>query len=179
MQTMKGPYYFLYFTIWPVIALASYWEARIVRKAGALGLAVSGVALTIAWTPSLAWNALRSREVVVQYRALDKRPMIDEIKKHIPAGSIVWGSPKYFVVIAEAGYLFEPLPYYGVVDLPWRLPENCWAVISEGDESCLNSRLPEELQYRVVLHLTAFASSPYTVHGYLIVAPKGIRRLKE
>lgn len=81
--TMLPPY-LVYWTVWPVIALAARIEASSqARNLRRLYVALACV-LALAWIPSFAWNAFRAREAYRFHSALDPAPVKAELMSVIP-----------------------------------------------------------------------------------------------
>jgi 4-amino-4-deoxy-L-arabinose transferase-like glycosyltransferase len=81
LSSAKHPYYLVYFTVWPVIGLGVLVESmakedKRVRNA-ALGL---GALLFLCWLPSLLWNSLRFREMMLYRGNLDQNKLAHEAK---------------------------------------------------------------------------------------------------
>lgn len=126
------PYYLVYFTVWPVLALAVMWESsrdnpRHLRLQQAIGLF-----LLLAWLPSLAWNAMRFRELAMNYERIDSRPFGDLLVKLIPAEAEVTGTPELFIVARDAKLKFDPPPsqQYNV-----DVSRTAWVIVTEQDRT--------------------------------------------
>jgi hypothetical protein len=170
LSSGRRPHDFLFFTIWPVIGLAALWETV---PAGRLRrvLATLGLVLALAWLPSLAWNAMRFREVILWYGRLDKQALVRQIEGAIPPGADVRGDPAFFVVARQAGLRFTPLPWYGN-DPGTAVPPDAWLLLSPEYVWVLNSIDPGWLAARPACRqATVFEGSPYTRQSYFIYGP--------
>ncbi len=103
------PYYLVYFTAWPLLALA-VWLPTARPRAAAL---LVGLAALLAWLPSAAWNGLRLREAVWFHQALDRRPLEARLAGLVPRDAPVTGSPEFWAIARRAGLRYEPLPWFG------------------------------------------------------------------
>ncbi|MBN1671851.1 MAG: hypothetical protein JXR37_12495 [Kiritimatiellae bacterium] len=164
-------YYFVFFTVWPVVGLAACLETRGFASRRMRAAGVWAGLLLLAWLPSLAWNALRFREVVLFYRVFDKRPLAEEFRRHVPPGAVVMGDPIYFIVARDAGLEFTPLPFFHH-DRGIQVAPDAWLLLTPRYVDILNSVDSRPLTGRkLVYHGTAFAGSVYTRHPFLIYGP--------
>jgi hypothetical protein len=106
------PYYLVYFTVWPVVALAVYVEGNWLSGWPRLVLYAACAALFTCWLPSLRFNVQRFRELVACYHDLDPNPVARQLAGAIPEGALVTGGPEFTLFARKAGIHFTPLPWY-------------------------------------------------------------------
>ncbi len=137
------PYYVSYFSLWPLIGLGARFElSRGWRRTAGL------VVLLAVWLPSLAWNSLRWRELLLHYHDLDRRWARQCLAEHIPPDVPLTGSPEYYLVAPEAGLNYRPLPWYG---RGLTIPPSTWLVLTADDyDQCLRVSAAEQAARPVV-----------------------------
>jgi hypothetical protein len=171
-KSSMHPYYLVFFSTWPVLALAGFWENANGRLKSILVVVL--LAIGAGWLPSFAWNGMRFRETILFYKILDKQPLITQLTKVVPGAADVRGDPKYFIAARNAGLHFTPLPFY-VDDSKIDVPSHAWLLLSPDYSrmlGCLGDSplLGRELVYRD----TIFDGSRYTRDTYTIYSPKNV-----
>ncbi len=120
------PYTLVVLSVWPVIAVGTALESRITgERAWFSGAAIL---LLAAWLPSAAWNAMRTRELVLWAGQMDPEPSRRALRDAIPEGRTV-GVDKY---VGLYGWSLER----PVLLLPWHQesqhpPADMWLLVSE------------------------------------------------
>ena len=105
-------YYLVYFTIWPVVAIAVSFEMGRWKGTARLVLFGLGMALFVSWVPSLGFNVQRFLDAARNYDALDRNRFARHLRESIPEGASVTGCPQFILVARKAGIRFVPLPWY-------------------------------------------------------------------
>jgi predicted membrane channel-forming protein YqfA (hemolysin III family) len=86
VYTALYPYYFIYLSVWPVVAVIAALDQRAgrlwIRRAGLVCLAV----LTVAWLPSALWNVMRWREAPLFARGSIEQAFDQQVLKVVPPG---------------------------------------------------------------------------------------------
>jgi len=142
------PYYLVSFTIWPVIAILVTLESGKLTGLWKCTLTFVLVLLLAGWLPSLMWNGMRFREMVLMYRQLDQKPFAQQLATLTPKGVKISGTPELFLVARAAQRGFIPLMTYGSNLTP---PQDHWLFLLNKD--CQPGRLsPEALNQRPVVY---------------------------
>jgi hypothetical protein len=140
-------------------------------NAVAVCMVVAGGILFACWLPSLAWNILRVRESVLWWRALDRKPVVEDLRAYIQPGAEVWGAGEYFVMARDAGLVFTPL-CMGWNDAGITAPEQAWLVLSPEFIRRARQHNPGMLEGRAVVYEgMAFRGTRYTEQPYVIYGP--------
>jgi hypothetical protein len=105
-------YYVVYFTVWPVIALAVYAETVGLKGKFRLAFYGLGVVFLACWLPSLRHNAYHVRESIVNYRLLDPSRVAKPLAEAVPKGVPVTGSLELFFLARDAGMDVTPMPWF-------------------------------------------------------------------
>jgi hypothetical protein len=124
------PYYLIYFTVWPVIAVLALCEHP--AEKASRRVAVGALLLaTLAWLPSLFYNTMRCREAWLYYRALDTSAFVARISAVVPREEFprVLGSPEWFIAGRPINPDFARPPLARADELP----ADAWLVISGED----------------------------------------------
>jgi 4-amino-4-deoxy-L-arabinose transferase-like glycosyltransferase len=169
VSSAKHPYYLVYFTPWPLIALGVLVESlgEEYRRLRNVAVAV-GVLLFLCWVPSLLWNAMRFREAAIHRDKLDQAVFAGKLAGLIPAEARVTGSPELFLVARKAGLNFTPLTWFHERT---EVPGETWIVLSREDCRQGDSIELRNLAARVVIFEgeafpgTAELEYPFTVYG--------------
>jgi hypothetical protein len=163
------PYYLVYFTPWPTMGLAVLWESR--RGTGSIPMAlkVAVACCFLAWLPSLAWNGLRLRECVANFRRLDRSAVIAQLRQRIPPGVRVMGTPELFLLARESGLDYAPLPIF---QSDFEPPPDEWLLLTEHDWARSYRIAPRSLASReVVFRGAAFPDVPYLQCPLVVLGP--------
>jgi hypothetical protein len=112
------PYYFLYFTMWPVIGVGALWEQGYFTCVSRTWKAVSIGLLVCAWLPSAAWNTRRAIVPILDFGKLDRTDWEKALASIIPKHSRVTGSTEYFILTRRCDFTFIPIPFYSDAPLP-------------------------------------------------------------
>jgi 4-amino-4-deoxy-L-arabinose transferase-like glycosyltransferase len=116
------PYYIVYFSIWPIALLVYEAERhRENRRCWALALI-----LALAWVPSAAWNVMRARDVVINYRQLRHDYIVGRLKRSVPPDAPVDGDPLLLSLAEEAGLNYTPTAWYAEKS---RVPDRDWILV--------------------------------------------------
>lgn len=169
LRSMMFPYYLVYFTVWPVIALGLLVDGlaadrRVLRRAA---VAV-GAVVTLCWAPSLLWNAMRARETMRARGALDQTAFARRLAAVVPAGAPVTGTPELYLIARRTGLDFTPLTWFPEGE-PVR--PDAWIILSRKDRSAAIRVDPRSLEGRVVVFDGAafpgvkYLGYPITVFG--------------
>jgi len=171
LNSSMHAYYFVFFTIWPVVALASAWETGLFSGRWRVPIVAWTCVLAFAWVLSLTWNLTRFREAWQDYDSLDKRPMELMIGRCFPRGGEMACDPVYFVVIHRVGMRYTPLPFYRS-DPGLSLRDRDYCLLSSRYVDMLNSSDPGWRSGRsLVLADMVFRDSYSLQHNYFIYAP--------
>ncbi|MBS1813627.1 MAG: hypothetical protein JSS87_02000 [Acidobacteria bacterium] len=92
------PYYIVYFSMWPMIALALLFQTAW-RK-----YRVIAITIILVWCSSAAWNGLRLREAVKYYRGLNNDALVSIINTRIPADQEIVATPELYAIPLEANH---------------------------------------------------------------------------
>ena len=171
LNSSMHAFYFVFFTIWPIGGMLSLWENGGWRRWRPVFVAWS-VLVTLAWLPSLMWNATRCREALLSHRALTKEGIVEDVSRYVPHDVSVTGDPAYFVVAHRAGLRFTPLPFYEV-DPGLSVGDDDWCIVGSRYLAALDRQSPGWRNGRALLHTgTAFKESYSWSHNYYIFGPR-------
>jgi len=166
------PYYLVYFTVWVILPLAIKLETLLTRRKArrALMFPVAGaIGLLILWAPSAAWNGLRWREAYLHYGDLDPAPLEQRLRRTVPAGAAITGTPELYVISLRSGLKFTPLPFFDVRN---HVPRDTWVLLTQGDWRDAQRVSPESLQGRRIVFLgDAFPNARYLNYPLILFAP--------
>lgn len=140
-------YNFVQFTPWPTLALLILWETKQFNRFSRwirLPLLAVGI---LCWLPSLFWNTMRFREVVLNYKALDQQLLVRKLQEVIPAETPVTGTPDFFIAAHQAKLQFTPSPW---LETKIHAPSNSWILLT-ADEAKAHRIAPENLAVRQVI----------------------------
>jgi len=170
------PNYILYFTIWPLTALLVLWEETPVSHFWRRSLPLIGAIVLFGWFPSAAWNAMRFRELILNYQHLNKAPFVNKLQNLVPATATIAAptTSEQFILIQKAGRPYEPISAY--LGRPAEIAATNWLLLSEVDLA-KNLVSSNSLQgRRVALHEPAFpnATHPLMQWRYLLFAPSTV-----
>ena len=172
IRSSMHPYYLVFFTIWPVLALSAFWESKTESERLRSALSVYALVIAICWLPSFTWNVMRSREAVLFWEVLDKRPIVKHLAGEIPQGVDLRGDPKYFIVTRDAGLNFTPLPFYAN-DSGIDVPAKAWLLLSPAYVNFLKRTRPDYLANRALIFKgAAFDGSMYYREEYFAYGPE-------
>jgi hypothetical protein len=145
------PYYLIYFTVWPVMAVLVLIESRVFS--GVLRrLCLAALALLVAaWLPSAAWNVMRCREARIFYPKFDPSVFVARVRAVVPPGAPLMVSPDYGLLSHLLGRDLSRPALAKAVELP---PLD-WLVLSSTDVRRLGG--PQALSGRKV----AFSGTVY------------------
>ena len=129
-NTFIYPYYLVSFTIWPVIAVLITLESGKLNGLWKRSFTFFIILLIAGWLPSLMWNGMRFREMVLMYRQLDQKPFAQKLAKIIPADAKISGTPELFLIARTAHRDFVPLMELGEDLSP---PRDHWLFLVEKD----------------------------------------------
>jgi hypothetical protein len=168
------PYYLVHFTVWPVLALSMTIEAGLYPRRWRLWVHTVAALVVLGWLPSAAWNALRFREVVNLYRALDSRVFARQIGPTIPRGAPVMGTPELAMLAKEVGLNFSPLPWYPEQA---RVRPDAWLLLDEKEYRGPRYVAPESIACRrVILAADGFPGArPYLNCPFVLLGPASVR----
>lgn len=91
------PYYWVYFSLWPMLFLAITAERWPRRRVAVLAL------LVLPWMASAAWTGLRLREAYRYRRALGDGFLQQLVREDVPAGAGLLTTPRLYSVPLRAG----------------------------------------------------------------------------
>jgi hypothetical protein len=171
------PYYLVYFTPWPTMGLAVLWESRRGMGSIPMALKVAVACCFLAWLPSLAWNGLRLRECVANFRRLDRSAVIAQLRQLIPPGVRVMGTPELFLLARESGLDYAPLPIRVIhanheLQTDFEPPPDDWLLLTEHDWTRSYLIAPRSLASReVVFRGAAFPDVPYWQSPLVVLGP--------
>jgi hypothetical protein len=124
------PCYIIYFSIWPIALLAAEAEQLLLRgQTLKLGIAAAAIIL-LAWLPSAAWNAMRTREAFLYRNELKHDYILGQLKQSLPANAKVSGNPLIYILAEEANLDFTPAPWFAEHS---HVPQNAWLLLSESE----------------------------------------------
>ena len=141
------PYYVLFFTVWPTIAVLIACESELQRGRFHRVWATCFVILLLAWIPSAAWNALRWREARLLYPLMDPSSFVERVHKAIPSQALMKVSPEYFIISRPLGRDIVRLP----LDSAAEIPPAAWLVLSQDDLEGLGGRHRAGLSDRLLM----------------------------
>ncbi len=152
------PPYLVYWSVWPVIALATRIESG--SRAGSsrrLYMALACV-FVLAWIPSFAWNAVRTREAYRFHSALDPAPVRATLMSAIPRDAHLMVSGDLFMtgrhVTRDVGTI---APYSRSSDWPC----DAWLALTDGAAQRWSAgEMPKRAIY--VPAQSFFPNSPFT-----------------
>jgi hypothetical protein len=169
LRSMMFPYYLVYFTVWPVIALGLLVDGLAADRRALRRAAVAvGAVVILCWAPSLLWNAMRAREAMRARGALDQRAFARRLAAVVPAGAPVTGTPELYLIARRAGLDFTPLTWFPEGE-PVR--PDAWIILSRKNRSEAIRVDPRSLEGRVVVFDGAafpgvkYLGYPITVFG--------------
>ena len=170
ISSAKHPYYLVYFTPWPLIALGVLVESWAGQDRRLRNVALAfGSLLFLCWVPSLLWNAMRFRETVLHRDKLDQVVFARKLAGLIPPGERVTGSPELFLVARKAGLKFTPLPWFHE---RIEVPAGTWIVLSREDRLEGNAIEPGNLAARAVTYEgEAFPGATQLEYPFSIFSP--------
>ena len=168
--SVKFPYYLVYLSLWPVMAVSTFITVAPSAPRGwrkmAIGLAVL---LFACWLPSLFWNVMRFREAVLFRARLDPAIFARSLASHIPPDVKVVGSPELFLIARKAGLDFAPLPW---LSSGMEVPAGTWVVLTEDDPRERGRVAPDNLGARdIVFEGAAFPGTKYFEFPYVVFGP--------
>lgn len=118
-------YYVVFFELWAVVALVAWAHECETHRSG-FGLHRIVVAILVfAWLGSFAWNGMRFRETIINYRKWDPKLFVEKLRAHVPRDVPVTGSEEVFPFARAAGLRFEPAPYHVI---PYTPPPDTWVI---------------------------------------------------
>ena len=165
------PYYLVYFTVWPVVALAVTVTAGPAGRAFRACLPAVVAVVVLSWVPSLLWNGMRLRESLICRRQLDHSHFVRQLRLAIPAGTEVVGNPLFLVMTREAGLNFTPLPWYAE-QAP--APPRAWLLLSREELKRPKWSAAASMQGRLVVAEDDAFPGPGAFHlEYVIFGPAG------
>ncbi len=174
-QSSTYPYYAVLMSPWVVAAVGMMVEGRgaLGRRTKVYTLLMAG-ALFLAWTPTLPWKALRTREAILLLEQLDKGPFIAALREQLPKDQPVCGAGIYFAVATQAEIDFTPLPFL-LSDPGLCAPRDSWLLLSDRYLDRLRA-LPDGLEGHELRYSGhAFPDGPFPIHRYHVYAPKGAK----
>ena len=176
LNSSMHAYYFVFFTVWPVIALGAAWETGVVSRGWRRLFIGWGCVVIGAWLLSLAWNMTRFREAWLDYAALGKTGMVQDVRQHVPEDARVACDPIYFVVAHRAGLNYTPLPFYHS-DAGMSVADNTWCVVGSRYMAILDRSDPGWRGSRRLVHAgVVFRDSYSQAHNYYVYGPATNRR---
>jgi hypothetical protein len=123
--TALYPYYFIYLSVWPVVAVIAALEQRAdrlwIRRAGLVCLTL----LAVAWIPSAMWNLMRWREAALYVRGSLSQAFERQVRAVVPPGAELKISAELFIVGRSLGPDAVRAPY----DNALRLPSSAWLAL--------------------------------------------------
>ena len=163
-------YYFVYFTVWPVVGLAVTLTAGLRLGVFRAWFRAIAAAVIFAWVGSLLWNGMRLRESLICRGQLDHAHFIRQVKAVIPARAEVTGNPLLLLLAKEAGLNFTPLPWYPE-QAP--APPQAWLLLSRKEWQTPKWIAPASLARRpIIAERDAFPGpSPFFRLEYVILGP--------
>ena len=171
LRSMMFPYYLIYFTVWPVIALGLLSDGLVGDQRSLRRMvAVAGIALASCWVPGLFWNAMRAREAIVFREALDQAAFARRLASMVPADVPVTGTPELNLVARRAGLDFSPLTW-----VPEREPvrPRTWVILNRNDQVTGSRIEPDSLRGRpIVFDGPAFPGAKSLDYPITIFGPK-------
>jgi hypothetical protein len=163
-------YYVVYFTVWPVVALAVTLTSG--QRLGVLRAWFRAIdaAVIVAWAVSLLWNGRRLHQSLKYRGQLDHAHFVGQLKAVIPARAEVTGDPLLLLLAKEAGLDFTPLSWF---------PEQtaagpqAWLLLSRKEWQAPEWIAPASLARRpVIADGEAFPGpSPWLRLEYVILGP--------
>jgi len=163
------PYYLVYFTVWPIVALAATPTAGLRGRGFRVRFTAVVAAVILTWVPSLLWNGLRLRESLTWRRQLDHTYFVRQLRRAIPTGAEVVGNPLFVLLAEEAGLDFTPAPWY-----PERAPvaPGAWLLLSGEERRRPKWIAPASLEGRPVVAGGDAFPGPGPFHlEYVILGP--------
>jgi hypothetical protein len=107
-----NPYYLVYFTPWPVVALSILAVTRAPSPAMRRVVLIAVTTGLVVWLPSLARNVFGVSQAARYYSRLSSEPFARRLALAVPPGVRVTGTPELFVFARQANVDFAPLPFF-------------------------------------------------------------------
>jgi hypothetical protein len=156
-SSLQG-YYLVYLEVWALLVLSivlARGQLVIGRsiRAGAL------VILLLMWLPSAFWTIMRFREPLI-YPFARENSRISARLASIGGQSMEWFiEPRLFVLAAEAGLRYEPLPWYGTFT-NFNIAPSGGLIVGDAYRQKLERQVPDELARRsLVATVESFPAS--------------------
>lgn len=165
------PYYLVCFTVWPVMALAADWESGSIPRRFVPWFVLCSAAVAASWIPSLAWNAMRFREAVLAFRALDRAEAGHRLARAVPRGAKVTGTPELLFLARQAGLDFTPLPWLPSGETP--VPPETWILLTQYEwKETARSALMNLDARPVVFQGNAFPKAKFLGYPIVLFGPQ-------
>ena len=141
---LTNPYYMVYFSVWPMLALAILAEKRWHHVRAVV------VVMALLWCGSAAWNLFRIREAVIFHGRLSRSFLIGELHKDVPMTARIVTTPSLYSVPIEAGYTqYLPTTYHAEHQ---DLCPTCFVLMTEKQRQEALFLPPSNLDRRRVLY---------------------------
>lgn len=162
------PYYLVYFTIWPTVALAVQLETKAGRQFRVWTCAAYLIVI-LGWLPSFLWNGLRAREALLYFHRLDHRRVIRQLQSVIPAHTKVVCEPIMFMIAQEAGLDYEPVAWFAEQTKP---PPEVWLLVTKAEWLQPHYLSPEAIRSRrIVIECDGFFKKEAPSEKYIVLGP--------
>ena len=167
-------YYLVYFTVWPALALAVFFEQAANAKDRRLWTAFAAAVLAAAWAPSLLWNGLRFRESMLYRDQIAHERFTEQLAAVIPKRARVVSIPELLIIGKEGGLNVTPAPWH---EERAQVGDDAWLLVKEAELVEPRWIAAECLASRKVFFLgEAFPGAPGLGYRFAVLGPADAAR---